>query len=206
MPWALLFSLFLYFHPSICLFSSRWTKLPRKEVLMNYFWQRNTVTHFLPLCYCSAYKTNSCAISMRLNVEKLRLMKADTCFKVSFFSLCLHEEKWQKLTRRLGGTPMAAISTLSGAWTNDASSTSPSSFSRSQFTSLPLKTDKAFLCWIQPLLRAVLRETMPPRLFKGLQQGKSLARGAAQGSRCTWNVDHNNGEQGQRNATHPKGV
>ena len=53
---------------------------------------------------------------------------------------------------------------------------SPSSFSLSQFISVLLKKpDKAFLCWIEQLLRAVLRKTMEARcLFKGDVDKESL--------------------------------
>ena len=53
---------------------------------------------------------------------------------------------------------------------------SPSSFSLSQFISVLLKKpDKAFLCWIEQLLRAVLRKTMEARcLFKGDVNKESL--------------------------------
>ena len=125
--------------------------------------------------------------------------------KFSIFSLCLLSGEMTKANqRRPGGTPMASIPTLSRGWTSDAQGRTISPLSLSQFISLALKTYKAFLCWIQPTLRAVLRETMPPPcLFKGRTSTRKVSGArAAQETCCTWN----DGEQGQRNAqpTHPK--
>ena len=100
-----------------------------------------------------------------------------------FAATVCYLEKWQKLTRddleARQWLPSPHCSELSR--TSDAWGTTISPLSLSQFISPALKTDKAFLCWRQPMLRAVLRETMPQCLFKGRQQGKSLARAQHRG-------------------------
>ena len=128
-------------------------------------------------------------------------------------------EKWQKQTRWPGGTPMASTATLSEARTNAAWGNifflplSPLCWLRlsrrtsvaggaSSPLSLPLKVDKAFLCWIHPTLRAVLTKTMPVSLQRTSTRKVTVAR--AQGL-VVREMFHRNdvGEQGQRNATHP---
>ena len=120
---------------------------------------------------------------MRLNLEEHTYYY--TCCNVSGFSLCLQQPHWllgemgEGNQRWPGGTPMASIPTsLSRAWrTIGAWGTYlPPLSPVSQFISVLLKKpDKAFLCWIEQLLRAVLRKTMEARcLFKGDIDKESL--------------------------------